>query len=264
LERSVDNQESTSYAGTLFVEGGSSPPILRRQRSARISAPMSMSARTLIARSHLLNSPEMAIRSAAHGTFSARHGRIQASAAWNGLCVLRRPKALRPIELGMPNRNLFWFRLTGWSAAWIIISAVAGSAAGVGAYTFYYAQGASYLSNDAQACTNCHIMQEQYDAWLKSSHRHVAVCNDCHAPHGSLVAKYVCKGRNGFFHSLAFTTGKHPDPIRITDYNRKITEQACRYCHSDVVHMIDTSAESEAENSMSCIRCHYDVGHFTH
>ena len=66
---------------------------------------------------------------------------------------------------------------------------VLGAALGVGSYTFAYARGWAYLTDDARACANCHVMNEQYDGWIKSSHRSVAVCNDCHVPH-SFVAKY--------------------------------------------------------------------------
>jgi hypothetical protein len=30
----------------------------------------------------------------------------------------------------------------------------------------------SYLSTDPRACVNCHVMNPQYDAWLKSGRRH--------------------------------------------------------------------------------------------
>lgn len=164
----------------------------------------------------------------------------------------------------MRRQRKLWLLFSAKIAAWLVVSSLVGSAVGVGTYTFYYANGASYLTDDPQACVNCHVMHDQYDAWLKSSHRHVATCNDCHAPHDSLFAKYVCKGRNGFFHSLAFTTGNHPDPIQITPYNEQITEQACRYCHSGIVHEIDVTTTGLAEDQLSCIRCHADVGHFTH
>lgn len=61
------------------------------------------------------------------------------------------------------------------------ISVAVGLAVGLGGFTFVYAKGASYLQNDPAACVNCHIMSDQYTAWNKSSHRSVAVCNDCHA-----------------------------------------------------------------------------------
>ena len=86
---------------------------------------------------------------------------------------------------------------------------------GIGSYTFVYAKGYSYLTNDPRACANCHIMQDHFDAWTRSSHRSVAVCNDCHTPPG-LVPKYMTKARNGFWHSFYFTTGRYPDPLRIT------------------------------------------------
>ena len=78
-------------------------------------------------------------------------------------------------------------RILAWAA--VFLGTVAGAGVGVGAYTFIYAKGFSYMSNDAQVCANCHIMQHHYDAWAKSSHHAVAVCNDCHTPH-SLIPKY--------------------------------------------------------------------------
>lgn len=143
----------------------------------------------------------------------------------------------------------------GGATLWCVV----GATAGVGLYTFYYAEGASYLSNDAASCANCHVMQGHYDAWNKSSHRNVASCNDCHAPHDSTVNKLYCKARNGLFHSWAFTTDDFPDQLLITDYNRGITEGACRHCHNDVVHAIDLP--DREGNAMSCIRCHNEVGH---
>ncbi|HYP29673.1 MAG TPA: NapC/NirT family cytochrome c [Blastocatellia bacterium] len=66
----------------------------------------------------------------------------------------------------------------------IVFGVAVGLAAGVGGYTFIYAKGYSYLTNDPAACANCHIMQDHYDGWIKSSHRSVAACNDCHTPPG--------------------------------------------------------------------------------
>jgi cytochrome c nitrite reductase small subunit len=65
----------------------------------------------------------------------------------------------------------------------MIIAVMAGLVAGLGAYTFIYAKGYSYMTNDPKACNNCHIMNEQFDGWAKSSHKKVAACNDCHTPH---------------------------------------------------------------------------------
>lgn len=140
----------------------------------------------------------------------------------------------------------------------IMCAVLVGACVGVGFYTFIYAKGASYLTNDPQACANCHVMQSHYDAWLKSSHRAVATCNDCHTPH-DFFGKYLTKALNGFHHSLAMTSGQFHEPIQIGARNKEIAEAACRYCHADVVEAIDGPHGSGKE--LSCIRCHSNVGH---
>ncbi|MBI4854388.1 MAG: cytochrome c nitrite reductase small subunit [Acidobacteria bacterium] len=139
----------------------------------------------------------------------------------------------------------------------IVASIFIGIALGISIYTFIYAKGYSYLLNDPSACANCHIMNEQYDGWIKSSHHNVATCNDCHTP-ASFVGKYVSKASNGFWHSFAFTSGDFHEPIQIKPNNRKITEQACLKCHQDVV---DTIEGAEQKDKISCLRCHNSVGH---
>ena len=129
---------------------------------------------------------------------------------------------------------------------------------GVGAFTFGYGQGWSYLSNDPVGCTNCHVMQDHFDAWQKSSHRHVAVCNDCHLPHHP-IGKWVTKGDNGFFHSLAFTLNNYHDPIVIKPRNSRVTQGTCLHCHKDFVHEI--LAVEQKSQTQSCVHCHSDVGH---
>lgn len=133
-----------------------------------------------------------------------------------------------------------------------------GICVGVGIYTFIYAKGASYLTDNPEACANCHVMQSHYDAWLKSSHRAVATCNSCHTPH-NFFGKYFTKVLNGFHHSLAMTTGRFHEPIQVGGRNRRITEAACRNCHQDIVQMI--VGPHAGEEGLSCVRCHATVGH---
>ncbi len=143
----------------------------------------------------------------------------------------------------------------GWLGA--LVAAMVGLAVGVGGFTFVYARGASYLTDDPAACANCHVMRAHLAAWVTSSHRAVAACNDCHTPHGRL-GKYAVKAVNGFWHSVAFTTGRFPEPIRITPRNRAVTEGACRACHAAVTAAIEGH---RAQGALQCTRCHDDVGH---
>jgi cytochrome c nitrite reductase small subunit len=141
-------------------------------------------------------------------------------------------------------------------AARVTLGAAVGLATGVGAYTFVYARGASYMTNDPAACANCHVMRDYYDGWAKSSHRAVAVCNDCHTPEG-FWGKYRSKLSNGFWHSFAFTAGRFPEPLRIKPHNRAITEARCVGCHAEVAEAMTP----EGGAPPPCIRCHGAVGH---
>ena len=143
-----------------------------------------------------------------------------------------------------------------------LIGTLVGMTAGVGVFTFHYARGASYFGHEAAACANCHVMREQFDGWIRSSHRSVAACNDCHAPHG-LLQKFAVKGWNGLRHSIAFTLGDFHEPIAITPLNRRVTEDACRHCHEEVVSAMVAAGRGHGDvtEGLSCIRCHGSVGH---
>jgi len=143
--------------------------------------------------------------------------------------------------------------------AMVVIGLLVGIACGVGGYAFVYARGYSYLLNDPAACNNCHAMRTQYEAWMKSSHHSAATCNDCHTPH-NLVGKYAVKASNGFFHSFYFTSGRYPNNIEITRFDRNVTEAACRRCHESLTVAIDGGI-IHGRKGMLCTRCHYAVGH---
>jgi len=138
------------------------------------------------------------------------------------------------------------------------VAVIIGVPIGLTTYTFVYARGYSYLTNDPAACVNCHVMREQYDGWTASSHRRAAGCNDCHTPH-NVVGKWSTKALNGFWHSFYFTTGAFHEPIRMNARNRRITESACRTCHADIVQAID--ARANTNEPLACTGCHASVGH---
>ncbi len=137
-----------------------------------------------------------------------------------------------------------------------ILLAVLGVFIGAGLFTFIYADGYSYFLNDPKACINCHIMQDSYDRWLHGPHHHTAVCNDCHAPHDSLVAKYWSKAENGFWHSKGFTFNDFHEPIQIREVNVKVVLNNCVRCHAGIHQDIGRSTEKPA-----CLNCHREAGH---
>ena len=137
----------------------------------------------------------------------------------------------------------------------IVLALLIGAFAGLGAYTFQFAKGLAYLSNDPAACANCHIMNDQFDSWLKSSHHGRAVCNDCHTPH-NFIGKWITKAENGWNHSVKFTLQNFAEPIRIRPANADRLQSNCISCHASFVNDI-----RHGNGDVTCTRCHANVGH---
>lgn len=154
----------------------------------------------------------------------------------------------------------------------VVLGAVIGSFLGATAYTAHYAKATSYLSDDPRACVNCHVMNDQYNAWSSSSHHSKATCNDCHVPHDSVLSKYLVKAEHGYRHSKGFTFNDFHEPIRMTPGSRTVVIDNCVRCHDAMTHDIRLSAggrgsgvgsgvNSEGGNAVDCIHCHASVAH---
>ncbi len=139
-----------------------------------------------------------------------------------------------------------------------IFAGLIGLIIGAGSFTFIYAKGYAYFSDDPKACMNCHIMRDQYESWNRGSHHAVATCNSCHTPQNFFM-KYVNKADNGFWHSLKFTTGYYKDPLQIRSHNFNITMKSCMQCHSGLMN--STLHQKGMDEGRSCVQCHRSVGH---
>ena len=150
------------------------------------------------------------------------------------------------------------YRLGLGRTAWGL-AALVGAVAGLGLFTFGYAEGLSYFSADPRACANCHIMNDEYASWLKGPHHGAARCVDCHLPH-EVVPKWLAKAENGYHHSKGFTLEDFHEPIMIKPSNEAILEANCQRCHADFVHDV-LPAGREGDTSVTCVHCHRRVGH---
>ncbi len=163
----------------------------------------------------------------------------------------------------MPTRANRRFRMLA-----LVTCVAVGAFAGVGVFTFGYAEGFSYFSADPKACVNCHVMNEQYDSWTKSAHHAAATCVDCHLPH-EFVGKYIAKGENGYHHSMAFTLQDFHDPIQIKTRNAEILQDNCVRCHAELTRDLMKSAAGDqtvsatvhGDDAVSCVHCHRGVAH---
>jgi cytochrome c nitrite reductase small subunit len=141
----------------------------------------------------------------------------------------------------------------------ILLAVLVGTLLGTGGFTIRYAEGFSYMSSDPTVCKNCHIMNDQFDSWRKSSHHAAAGCVDCHLPH-DLVGKYIAKGSNGYHHSKGFTFQDFHEPIQIKPKNSQILQDNCLRCHGDLVHEIVRGSTTD-QGAIRCVHCHRSVGH---
>jgi len=149
-------------------------------------------------------------------------------------------------------------RIRRWAGT--VLCLVLGLFFGVSMFTFHYAEGAAYLSDDPTACINCHVMREQFDGWQKASHHAHATCNDCHVPHDTLAAKYAVKAENGFWHSYYFTFNSFHEPIRMREVSEIVVENNCRRCHDTLTSQMGIAHEA-GRGEVSCLHCHASVGH---
>ena len=138
----------------------------------------------------------------------------------------------------------------------LLPSVLSGALVGVSFFTFHFAEGLSYFSNDPNACANCHVMREYLDSWQKSSHHGHAVCNDCHSPH-AVIPKLWTKADNGWNHSVKFTLQSFGDPLRIRAVNTERLRENCVRCHEALVEDIRHAPGPE----LDCVHCHAGVGH---
>ncbi len=123
----------------------------------------------------------------------------------------------------------------------------------------------SYMSDSPEACINCHVMTTQYATWQHSSHRQVAVCNDCHVPHDNIARKYYFKANDGLRHAFMFTFKLDPQVIQMHEAGQTVVQENCLRCHSDVVEPVSCGEISfekyQAGEGKLCWECHREVPH---
>lgn len=114
----------------------------------------------------------------------------------------------------------------------------------------------AYLSDQPEACNNCHVMNPAYEGWFHAAHRRVAVCNDCHTPH-AFPAKWSVKFLKGLQHVYFYTTYQIPPQIYADGLTRQIVQSNCVRCHFNTVAVQSGLMGGER----LCFDCHRTVAH---
>ncbi|WP_053978307.1 cytochrome c nitrite reductase small subunit [Mangrovimonas xylaniphaga] len=149
-----------------------------------------------------------------------------------------------------------------WRTLSVVLIAVV---LGMGLFMAKEAELVSYLSDDPQACVNCHVMTPVYNSWMHSSHREWASCNDCHVPHNNLANAYFFKAKDGLYHASVFTARAEPEVIKMREESEEVVQDNCLRCHIQQVTQVKYNGWLEMHNGnrtdRKCWSCHREVPH---
>lgn len=142
-----------------------------------------------------------------------------------------------------------------------------GTLVGIGVLLIRASNAHSYLSDEPETCINCHVMYSEYSSWTHSSHREVAVCNDCHVPQDNVFRKYFFKASDGLRHATIFTARAEPQVIKIKKAGIGVVQENCIRCHYDLLSMVNaitvTGKNHETGQGSRCWDCHRETPHGT-
>ncbi|WP_299535667.1 cytochrome c nitrite reductase small subunit [Ulvibacterium sp.] len=149
-----------------------------------------------------------------------------------------------------------------WRTTAVVLVA---SILGLGLFIIKEGEVVSYLSDDPQACVNCHVMTPVYNSWMHSSHRELVSCNDCHVPHDNLIKAYSFKAMDGLYHASIFTARMEPEVIFMRKGSQEVVQDNCIRCHVQQVTQVkyDGFIENHRTNrtERQCWSCHREVPH---
>ncbi len=150
----------------------------------------------------------------------------------------------------------------GWRSTVVIL---AGIFTGILLLVIHISNAASYVGDEPETCTNCHVMYPYYASWSKGSHGREATCAECHVPQDNLFRKYYVKGTDGLKHATYFTFRWEPQVIQIKSRGTGVVQENCIRCHLDMVDMVQlvevTGAGAKEGEGKLCWDCHRETPH---
>lgn len=117
--------------------------------------------------------------------------------------------------------------------------------------------GISELLDGPGFCGLCHVMDDQVETYLYSSHRETATCGDCHIPH-PLVPGAAYKAFTGTRDIIYVTLNIQPEPVRMTGLGETVVHQNCVRCHEALLREI---GDTRRDGGQQCFHCHRTTFH---
>jgi cytochrome c nitrite reductase small subunit len=148
--------------------------------------------------------------------------------------------------------------LAGSTTLLVLLAVVLGLAAGIGGYTFVYAEGLSYMSSESEGVRQLphhaaavRLMAEVEPSRGGGLHRM--------PPAAQLRRQVSGEGDQRLASLEGFTLQDFDEPITIKGPNSRILQDNCLACHGELVHQ--AVAGTGRGEEMKCVHCHQSVGH---
>ncbi|MCX7943350.1 MAG: cytochrome c nitrite reductase small subunit [Deltaproteobacteria bacterium] len=106
-----------------------------------------------------------------------------------------------------------------------------------------------HYSETPAFCNSCHIMNYQYENFIHSGAHQSKKCIDCHLPNDNFANHLLWKGIDGTKDVIYFYGGLYTEPVIISNHGRKVVQENCISCHSEMVSRINTTERR-------CTDCH--------
>ncbi len=106
-------------------------------------------------------------------------------------------------------------------------------------------------------CGSCHVMEEQVETFMHSSHHIAAECGDCHVPH-ELVYGAFDKAYTGTKDLIGVIFNKDPFEISAGKHSKDVVQANCVRCHQEFLNEVGNTMD---ENGKYCFDCHRNTPH---
>jgi cytochrome c nitrite reductase small subunit len=139
----------------------------------------------------------------------------------------------------------------------IMLAAVllcAGAAAG--AYIVFMPGGLYEYSESPEFCAKCHLHDGHYKDFNHAAAHRGKKCVDCHLPNDNKIEHLFWKSVDGNKDLALFFAGNFSDTPRLSAHGKKVVQNNCIRCHSEVVFKLDMAGRD-------CVSCHRSIRHKT-
>lgn len=112
-----------------------------------------------------------------------------------------------------------------------------------------YGKDIYHYSESPVFCNSCHLMNYQYDNFIHNGAHQSKRCIDCHLPNNNIFNHLLWKGIDGTKDVIYFYGGIYSDSIHISTHGKKVVNDNCISCHSEIVSRVDMGGRN-------CTDCH--------